>query len=324
MDDPNGLICSYILDGQGGGREVFWSDIASWQPDQGILWVHLDRSGQDSAQWLRDESGVDPIIVDALLADDIRPRVLRQGDDLLVNLRGVNLNPGAEPEDMVGIRMWLSPTRIITSRHRRLATVKDIRDALAAGRGPRNTGDFLASMADGLIERMGAVVTELDDQVDDLEEKMLTEQSANLRANLSDIRKTAITLRRYLAPQREAMSRLLAERTSWLGEREVMRLREVADRLTRHVEDLDAARERAVVTQEELNTRLNERTNKTLYVLTVVSAVLLPPTLLSGLMGINVGGMPGVESSYGFLIVVLISVVLGVAGFVLLRRLRVI
>lgn len=322
MDDHDGLICAYILDGKGGGKEADWPDIRVWREELGVLWVHLDRTGEDSASWLINESGVDPIIVDALMMEEIRPRTLRQDGALLVNLRGVNLNPGADPEDMVGIRMWLTSTRIITLRYRRVMTVQDIRNALDAGRGPHDVGDFLVGVADGLIERMGPVIADLDDQVDNLEDRMITAHSADLRKSVADIRKTAIALRRYMSPQREAMSRLQMERTSWLDDREALRLREIADRLTRYVEDLDAARERAAVTQEELNTRLSERMNRTMYVLTVVASVLLPSTLVTGLMGVNVGGMPGVESPYGFLWVALITALLGGATFGLLRYLK--
>ena len=72
--------------------------------------------------------------------------------------------------------------------------------------------------------------------------------------------------------------------------------------LTRIVEDLDAARDRAAVTQEELSSHLSEQTNKRLYVLSVVAAIFLPLGLLTGLLGANVGGMPYATHPQGFLI----------------------
>jgi len=99
-------------------------------------------------------------------------------------------------------------------------------------------------------------------------------------------------------------------------------LREVADRTTRFVEDLDSTRERAAVIQEELAARLAEQMNRTMYVLTVVAAILLPPSLLTGLLGINVGGMPGVDSDWSFAIVVVAIAILGVVEFLVLRWLK--
>lgn len=322
MSEQDGLICAYLLDGKGGGRALGWPQILAWRPHDGLLWLHLDQTGSEAKRWLQQESGVDPVICEALLQEDVRPRVLAIEDSLLVILRGVNLNPGADPEDMVGIRLWLEPGRIITLRHRRLMAVQDLRDALAATQGPRSPGELLVQIAARLIERMGPVIADLDDQVDHLEDEVLTAQSTELRSNLGELRRKAIALRRYLSPQREVMSRLQTEQVSWLDTMQRARLREVADRTTRYVEDLDSARERAAVTQDELNNLLSDQMNKTMYLLTVVAAILLPPSLLTGLLGINVGGMPGVENPFAFTIVAILIVVIAVIEVILLRRLK--
>ncbi len=164
MSEQDGLICAVILDGKGGGREIGWPEIDSWSPDQGVLWVHLDRTGTAVQDWLEQRSGIDPVICQSLLQEDARPRALTVGEALLVILRGVNLNPGAEPEDMVGVRVWLERDRIVTLRHRRLMAVNDLREALAAGVGPRNPGEFLYRLSEGLIERMGPVIQLADDR----------------------------------------------------------------------------------------------------------------------------------------------------------------
>jgi zinc transporter len=322
MSDEDGLICAFLLDGEGGGRSLAWQDIDAWREGDGLIWVHLDRIGSATERWLNEKSGVDPVIAEALMVEDVRPRVVREDDALLVTLRGVNLNPDAEPEDMVGIRMWLTESRIITVRHRKLLTVADLRQSIGAGRGPRSTAEFLVRITDGLIARMSPAVTTLDDRVDELEAEVLTAQSSALRASLADVRKTAILLRRYLAPQRDAMTRLQIERVDWLDDGAVARLREVADRLTRYVEDLDAARERAAVTQEELSSRIADQMNRTMYVLTVVAAILLPPSLIVGLFGINVGGMPGMEHQWAFYEVLGLLVAIGVLEYVVLRKLK--
>ncbi len=322
MTEQDGLICAVILDGKGGGREVSWPEIASWTPEQGVLWVHLDRTGTKAQDWLTRESGIDPVICQTMLQEEVRPRALTMGEAMLVVLRGVNLNPGADPEDMVGVRIWLENDRFVTLRSRRLMAVNDLREELAAGTGPHGPGEFLHRLAERLIDRMGPVISELDDRVDQLEDEVLTAQSAELRAKLGEIRREAIGLRRYLAPQRDVMSRLPLEQVGWLEAADRAHLREVADRTLRYVEDLDSARERAAVTQDELNSRLSDQMNKTMYLLTVVAAILLPPSLVTGLFGINVGGMPGVENGWAFSLVVVVLVVLAAVEVALLRRLK--
>jgi zinc transporter len=322
MNDETGLICAYVLDGQGGGRQAGWSEIAAWNPAQGALWVHLDRSADESQRWLREASGLDPLITDALLAEETRPRSLAIGDGLLVILRGVNLNPGADPEDMISIRMWIDPRRIITTRARRLMAINDLRERLAAGVGPKTTGDFLVQAADRMVGRMGPVIDELNDVVDALEDELVTTESREIRQKLASIRRQAIALRRYLAPQREAMARLQGEGVGWLEAQHRGLLRETTDRVLRCVEDLDAIRERAAVVQDELMNRLSDQMNRTIYVLTVVATIMLPLGFLTGLLGINVGGIPGAENPWGFIAVCLALAALVAAEVWLFRRLK--
>ena len=322
MDTDGGLICAYLLDGQGGGKQLDWDGIKAWQPADGLLWVHLDRTGEKASQWVLSESGVDPVISETLLQEEVRPRLLPLDEALLVILRGVNLNPGADPEDMVGVRIWIDEQRMISLRYRRIMAVNDIREELVRGRGPKNPGDFLVSLSRRLIDRMGPVIASLDDRVDDLEDQILQGSSENLRHQLSEVRREAIQLRRYLAPQREVIAQLSTQPLSWLSDRQRAQLREVADRTIRYLEDLDAARERAAVSQEEMNSRLADQMNKTMYVLTVVAAILLPPSLITGLFGTNVGGMPGVENQFGFLTITIAIVFLALFEFIVFRRLK--
>jgi len=305
----DGLIQAYIMDGKGGGRQVGWEDINSWQPDQGLMWVHLDYSIPEVQKWLVEKSGLDEVISDALTEEDSRPRCTLFREGLLLGLRGVNMNPGSDPEDMVGIRIWFESNRIISTRRRRILSVSDIQEAIEQGSGPETIDEFLVQITGRVMERMRQVIDDLEDSVADLEDKVLTAKSRHLRSQLADLRRQAISLRRYLSPQREALSRLLTEKISWLEDISRIRLREVSDQLSRYLEDLDEARDRAAVTQEELVNRLSEQMNNKMYLLSIVAAIFLPLSFLTGLLGINVGGIPGAESKLGFAIFILLLVV---------------
>ncbi len=309
----DGLIAAYILDKKGGGRQVGWDGIDSWQPDQGFLWIHFDYSSQNVQEWLFGKSGLEEVISDALIEEDSRPRCTSFQEGLLLGLRGVNLNPGADPEDMVGIRIWFETDRIISTRKRKILSISDIRAALEQGIGPESLGDFLVQLAGRMMERMRHVIDDLEDAVADVEDQVLTSESRQLRTELAALRRQAISLRRYLAPQREALSRLLTEKIAWLDESDRIRLREVYDQLTRHIEDLDEARDRAAVTQEQLINSLSEQMNNKMYILSIVAAIFLPLGFLTGLLGINVGGIPGADSKLGFSVFVILLV--GVVSF---------
>ena len=300
--DNNGLIAGYILDGHGGGEAVGWEGIHNGSEANGLLWIHLNYTCADSEKWLREESGLDELVISALTSEDPRPRSSVMKDGLLVSLRGVNLNPGADPEDMVSIRLWITDKRIISTRRRKLLSIDDLRLAIEQGNGPTTTGEFLVDISSRLVERMADVVDGIENTADLLEVDVLTVQGYQLRPKISELRREAISLRRYLAPQREAMSRLYNERVLWLNDMDRMRLREVTDSTIRYIEDLDASRERAIVIQEELMSRISEQMDKRMYVLSVVAAIFLPLGFLTGLLGINVGGIPGAEYKGSFII----------------------
>ncbi len=96
---------------------------------------------------------------------------------------------------------------------------------------------------------------------------------------------------------------LSIERVGWLDDRHRRRLHETANRISRFVEDLDATRERAQITQDELATLLSERMNRNTYLLSVVAATVLPPSLVAGLLGMNINVIPFIDHPWAFAIV---------------------
>ena len=221
-------------------------------------------------------------------------------------LRGVNLNENASPEDMISIRLWIDASRIISVQKRDLKAVRDIRDRLSNCNGPKNAGDFITALAGRLFERMEPVFSELDERLDDLEEVIMEKPDAKERQNITALRKQAILFRRYIAPQKDVMAHLRTSDFSWLDQTHKRRIQEALDRIIRYVEDLDAIRERAQIVKDELANGLADKMNKNMYVLSIVAAIFLPLGFLTGLLGINVGGMPGAENDLAFWVVCLI------------------
>ena len=324
MSKNKGLVYACIFDGRGSGKVIGWEDIKSWDASQGTIWIHMNYAVTDARQWLMGKSGIDAIYCEALMADEPRPRVAKIGSSLLLILRGVNLNPDSNPEDMVSVRIWVESNRIISLQRRKLMAVQDIQDSLANGDGPRDPGDFLAHLTENLIQRMAGTIEELEDALDAAEDEVLTLAGGSETANLSDIRHAALTLRRYLSPQREVLENIHSIEMKWLGKNQRSKIREVADKTARFTEDLNLIRERAAVIQDEIKNILSQQMNRSIFMLAILSAVLLPMGLVTGLLGINVAGIPGAESPFAFLVVVLILGGLATGTLLLLRLFKII
>lgn len=312
-EPPTGLLNAFLLDGKGGARSLDWDGVAATTRDDGVLWINLDYSAPDAARWLEHDAAIDPVIREALLDEDPRPRVVPHGDSLMMIIRGINQNQGSEPEDMISVRVWIEPHRIITMRHRISRSLKALAQEVATGKGPRSIGEITVHLVDRVVDHIVTRVDSLHDVIADSEDQVLSEKrGADIRGGLADQRRRAIALRRFLAPQREALAKLAAVELPWLDARHHRQIAENADRMMRAVEELDAARDRAAVTQEELASRISELTNTRLYVLSIITAIFLPLGFVCSLLGVNIGGVPLQTESWAFWALVAMFVV-GVA-----------
>lgn len=292
-------------------------------PDTGLLWAHVDYADPWTRQWVLEQSGLDPVIGEALLALETRPRCVTHHDGLMIILRGVNLNPRADPEDMVSVRMWIEKGRVITLRHRRLMAVQELRESAAEqGDGPRDSGEFLVRLCGAMLEKMAPVMADLDDEVDALEDEVLATESYDLRSKIGVLRRQAIRMRRCLAPQRDVIAQLQGEQARWLGDAPGTPAGTLRPHHPLRGGPGQSIRDPAAVTQDELNSRLPEQMNKTMYVLSIVAAIFLHLGLLTGLLGINVGGIPGTESSVAFVVVCVMLLVVAVLQAWPFRRMR--
>jgi zinc transporter len=281
------FVFAYALNGKGGAKSFTESDGAP-------TWVHLDYSHASAAKVMI-EMGLDDYVIDALTRTDTRPRTVRFEDGELLLLRGINMNPGADPEDMVSLRMWVEPNRIITVRQRRLMAVQSIREELEAGRGPATIPDLIVAVVERLADRVAEYVDDLEAKLVEIEQVIDDQPDVSYRAQIAAIRRQTAVVRRYLAPQREALENFHRSAAALIGSDTAMVMRECADRFTRYVEDIDLVRERSLVLQEELlNLTVQEQSNR-MYALSIVAAIFLPITFITGIFGMNVAGLPGID-----------------------------
>ena len=320
--ENDGLVYAFLLDGDGGGRILNWDEINSWTPNLGKIWIHLSYTSADAEKWLHEQSGLESFIVDALLSEETRPRSTVVGKGLLLNLRGVNLNPGADVEDMVSLRLWAEENRIISTRKRQLLSMSDLRDQLKKGCGPNTISHFIITINELLTSRIENAVDSIEDNISRLEELVSSTHDGSLRSQISAVRREAIILRRYLAPQREAVARLQVDNIGWFTEKDKRHVHECANSLIRIVEDLDSLRDRATVAQEELVNALSAQMNTRMYVLSIITAIFLPLSFFTGLLGINVGGTPGATYKWSFLIVILLLLCVCIGQYFYFKKRR--
>lgn len=285
------------------------------------VWLHLDRHSAQAQGWLYRKSGLDRVTVQALLQEETRPRAARHGRGYLINLRGPNLNEGADVEDLVTLRMWAAEDVLITLRARPVRSATDVRKLVEAGEIDTSTGALVAGIADRLTDRMETVLDDFDDEADRYEGELLDPKTHIDRSVLPDFRRRVLQVRRHIMPQREALSTLVRDgaQSGLFSEQDLLFLRESADRITRLTELVENIRERSTVLYEEAIQKSTEETNQRLFVLAILSAVFLPISFVTGLFGVNLGGIPGSGSPAAFITLVVALAVSAIATLVLLR-----
>lgn len=292
-------------------------------PKAGWRWLHFNRLATETREWLEASSDLDETVITALLQSETRPRCAAYEDGLLLNLRGINHNPGAEPEDMISVRIWATQNLVISMRSYPVKAVHDVREDVSTGILENPTpGGLLVAIAERLIDKIEPVVDQLKDEADEYEETLLSSRERLPATTLAEFRRTILILRRYILPQREAMAQLMREGRLLFDQDHSMHLRETGDRITRIAEELDSIRDRAAVLQDQVAGQRQEQLNRRLLVLSLVSAFFLPLTFVTGLLGMNLAGIPYADQTWSFPTVVGITVMLGVGllGFLKWQR----
>ncbi|MFB0612464.1 zinc transporter ZntB [Aurantiacibacter poecillastricola] len=303
LDGP--MLFGRVLDGKGGGRVIGWGAARSWKPEAPgeVLWLHVCRNKPGVQEWL-DSLGIPEPTAELLVSDETRPRALREGNALVATLRGINFNPGAEPEDMIALQVWSDGDRVITLRRRRLQSPRDVLARVDAGRGPRDAGRIITDLVEALINRMNVSIVDMNDTIDAMEEQGSEADTDEMLARIASIRRNCLGLQRHMAPQHEALETISRTAPAWFEEDDRREIAESLDRLRRYLEDINISKESALVLQDDIRARADARSERTNYLLTIVAAIFLPLGFITGLLGINVGGMPGVEDGHAFWIVV--------------------
>lgn len=295
------------------------TDVEGPAPAGGFRWITVRHDSADLparlAGW-----GVDPVGVQALYDEETRPRCSILEHGAVIIMRGVNLNPGAEPHDMISIRLWVEPNQVIAVWRRPLRAVADLKGAVDRGSLPQTPGDLVARLALRLADRAEPIVARLNEDIDRLEEGEEEIATAAMRTELSQLRRIAIGMRRYMLPQRDALTTIDIEDFSWLTADDHMLLREAANRVTRLTEELETLRERAAIMHDEIMNRQSEEMNRRMFTLSIVATVFLPLSLISGLLGMNVGGVPLEKNELGFALVTAAICLVGVVQYWLMRE----
>jgi len=332
--DAAGLICGYLLHADAPAQPIDGAQAAAWlrslPPDTQplapptaapFLWLHFNLSHAQAIRWIERHADMPDAFFEALRDGSHSTRIERDDDTLIAVLNDVHFDFAFEPFDFATLWIGVTPHLVITARTQPLRSVDALRTAVRDGQSPRSSAALLEllmrTQADGLV----GIVRGVTQRIDRVEDELLTNRLNHKRARLGVMRRLLVRLQRLLAPEPAALFRLLQRPPHWVCEEDAQELRDASEEFSVVLRDMQGLQERIKLLQEEIAANVQEANSRTLFVLTVVTVLALPINILTGLFGMNVGGIPLADSPHGFwAIVAVLSVFTLAAAWLALRQ----
>ena len=297
-------------------------DLAAGQPipnrRDGLLWLHFNLADPNVPQALDRISELPQSARASLVAHDDRQQL--QTDEACVYGVFPNVVPKDRTLDIGFVHFAMTERMMISLRHEPTNVTDSIRQALQKHRKVTNVATLFEAIVQHVVDAVDDYAEDLAETLDDVEERILAKEESDERLTLGRIRRTTVQLHRQIGMLHSLVRRF--ERDDLLPFAKMLKL--PTDRLDQRLSWLDteivALRDRAHLLQEEVSLKLSERTNSHLEVLSIVATVFLPASLVAGIFGMNVKGLPLTQTEYGFTLSILLIFGISVLVFWLLRR----
>lgn len=292
------------------------------------LWLHLNLSNARVQRWLNQTSQIPESLKEAILDQVSRSRmetIEEFGDGLMMVMNDfrIGLTHSGDEEETGTLWAIMTPRLMLSLRAHPLMTTDTLRHLL---RQKRITPNSIVALYHEMIEERAAHLRrrtdKLSDEMDALEEILIKGDDLPEHETLGRLRITCSRLRRHYAPELTALRRFLRRKPAWFTEDDTDQLREQIDLLAFLVEEANNLDERAKVLQDELSAHVAEFNAKNLQILSVMTVIFLPMTLVTGVMGMNMEDLPGLQHS--FFTVMVIMCCAGLAVYAGLKMKRVI
>lgn len=275
------------------------------------FWLELDWNDPDAAEWLKHSTDLPDSSCQAVLTENTRPRSFTdEHGNLILILRIINVQATIEAERLVSLRLLIDRKRIFSLCHYETEVLKQIRTKIQLSDTCFEPAQLLTSLLRWIQEEINEEVYRLTELVSEIEAQL--DQGKPPVDEISRARKRAGEMQRYLQPQRIVLSQLRQQRDI-TGDAELQSdWRELANELQLSLEEVEMAISRLMIFQDEVRSNLNERTTRTLYLLSLVTFLFLPLSFLTGFLGMNIS-FPWEASSQAFwlLLMLILGILLG-------------
>ena len=322
-DAVPGLVWAFRLH-HDGSAESLPIDAPIEPSHDGRLWLHFNLTDVRTRAWLANLHIPQPAR-DLLLSSDnfqqihiVEHCVYGVFSDLVRDINDATRETGY-------LRFAMTERLLISGRHQALCAVDAARRVLEGGHRVASVAALLEKIVDEIADTMDRMADKIGTDLDAIEERVLADDTGSeLRRNLSKMRRTCVRLHRQLAGMRVLFHRLEQKNTDNLSPALRLQAGKLAQRLDGLDHDIVELHERSRLLEEELRFKLEEQSNRHLHALSVVTMMLLPPTLVTGIFGMNTKGLPLTDTDSGFLVAAGLLIGSSLLAYLIMRRLGIV
>lgn len=288
------------------------------EPEANFRWLHLNLSDQRSQRWIERSCGLPRAIRELMLSHDLHPRAIVQDNVVGLVIHDFERDFDRVKTNRVGaLHMALGPALMLTGRYHPLLSADVIKQRIARGDEVTDAASALDHLLGGLTDTISNIALEVTADLVAAEDGFLTGERAPDTRDLVDVRRRGARLHRMISGMRTALHRLE-------GDPQLSKaLLPVVARHNQRLHALDAdvvsAQGQLKLLRDELDLQAAQRTNQNIYFLSVMSALMLPATLVTGFFGMNTGGLPLGSEGGGTLVATLVAIAASATTYFLLR-----
>lgn len=314
-----GLVWAFRLHLDGSAESLPIDSPIEFSHD-GRLWLHLNLGDVRLRSWFFD-ANLPPLARELLLSSD-NFQQLHILDDCVYGVFSDLIRDIDSATDETGfLRFAMTERLLISGRHQALCSADAARRVLEGGYRVKHVAALLEKIIDEVAGTMDRMVDRIGAELDAIEETLLTEQvKPDMRTSLGRQRRTCLRLHRQLAGLRTLFHRLELRNLDHLSPALRLHAARLAQRLDALDHDIVELRERSRLLEEESRFRMEEESNRHLHTLSVVTTMLLPPTLVTGIFGMNTKGLPLTDVDGGFLWAAALIIASSAAAYWIMRR----
>lgn len=290
----------------------------------GWLWLHFNLADARVPPLLRSLPFLPANAAAMLTAADAHQHLHGDEDCVYGVFADMLRDLGGMTHEVGFLRFAMTERYLVSARRGALTAVEAARQTLRGGYRVASAPALLRTIVEHIVESVDHFTDELFAELDSIEEAVVGTRLVDERRRLAQLRRTAVRLHRQLAAMRTLFHRL--ERSPSEATCDALRLDThlLVQRLDGLDHEIVALRDRAHLLQEEIAAKLAEETNRNLRMLSFVTMLLMPATLVAGIFGMNMEDLPLVRTDGGFAIAILLAVGASAVAWWLLRRLGVV